>query len=95
MLAFWTGDDEARIERLMNASALGKRGKWTDRADYREPTISNAIAAQTEFYDPTRPAQTRKGRISADPAADAERRGGGGAGQTRDHLRKRKPDGGA
>lgn len=45
-LAFWTGCDGARIERLMWLSAL-KREKWTEHRTYlRELTISNVLAAQ-------------------------------------------------
>lgn len=39
-LAFWTGKDAARIERLMQQSAL-KRDKW-EREDYLPRTIGNA-----------------------------------------------------
>jgi Protein of unknown function (DUF3987) len=44
-LAFWTDSDAARMERLFGASALGGRGKWIDRADYRATSIANAIEA--------------------------------------------------
>ena len=50
MLAFWTGWDAHRIESLFNVSALGKRRKWTSRPDYRQRTISNAIAATPNGY---------------------------------------------
>jgi hypothetical protein len=47
-LAFWTGKDGARIERLMRQSAL-VRDKWDDREDYLgERTISNAIRMQRD-----------------------------------------------
>ncbi len=42
-LAFWTGRDCARIERLMRQSALA-RSKWDDRPDYLPRTIMNAVA---------------------------------------------------
>lgn len=46
-LAFWTGCDVARIERLMQRSAL-KRGKW-EREDYLvERTIMGACAQQRD-----------------------------------------------
>jgi primase-polymerase (primpol)-like protein len=35
LLAFWCGNDPARIERLFSQSALGQREKWQTRADYR------------------------------------------------------------
>ena len=43
-LAFWTGKDCARIERIMRQSAL-VRGKW-DRADYLPRTILRACGQQ-------------------------------------------------
>jgi putative DNA primase/helicase len=51
MLAFRTGNDAARMERLFSASALGQREKWTDRPDYRQRTIDNAI----KFNGPNSP----------------------------------------
>lgn len=43
-LAFWTGNDGPRIERLMRASALA-RDKWDDRPDYLvERTIGGVLA---------------------------------------------------
>ena len=41
-LAYWTGKDEERIDKLFRQSAL-YRAKW-DRADYRTNTISLAIS---------------------------------------------------
>lgn len=46
LLAFWTGADSARIERLMRTSALA-RPKY-DREDYLPRTISNACSMQRE-----------------------------------------------
>lgn len=43
MLAYWTGDDAARMERLFDGSALARRGKWRERQDYRALTIASAI----------------------------------------------------
>jgi hypothetical protein len=45
-LAFWTGCDQARMERLMRASAL-VREKW-ERADYLPRTIRGACSRQRE-----------------------------------------------
>lgn len=45
-LAYWTGKDCARIERLMERSALN-RDKW-GRADYLQRTILGAVARQDE-----------------------------------------------
>jgi len=45
-LSFWTGNDCARIDRLMRRSALA-RDKWDDRGDYYLPrTIIRACAMQ-------------------------------------------------
>src|SRR5262249_41470336 len=52
MLAFWAGPGESRTERLVNRSAWGQRDKWTDRADYREMTIGNALEDMDTFYKP-------------------------------------------
>lgn len=56
LLAFWTGKDAARIDRLFRQSGLF-REKW-DRAarsgeTYGEGTIKRAIDACTEVYDPS------------------------------------------
>lgn len=46
-LAFWTGRDVARMERLMRRSALA-RPKWDDRVDYLvERTIRGACGVQS------------------------------------------------
>ena len=52
MLAFWTGPDPARIDRLFRHSGL-MREKW-ERQDYRDRTITKALADTTEFYSPGR-----------------------------------------
>lgn len=49
MLAFWTGKDAERMERLFSKSAPGQREKW-QRADYRERTIKHALLAVKEVY---------------------------------------------
>lgn len=50
MLAFYTGNDPERIERLMRKSGL-VRAKW-DRADYLTRTIERALNGRTDFYKP-------------------------------------------
>jgi hypothetical protein len=50
MLAFWTGGDPIRMDRLFRASGL-YREKW-ERAGYRDGTISEALKGKTEFYSP-------------------------------------------
>ena len=49
MLAFWTGPDPKRIDRLVANSGLF-RTKWR-RVGYRRDTISTALAERTEFFD--------------------------------------------
>ncbi|WP_287278662.1 VapE domain-containing protein [Ralstonia sp.] len=65
-LAFWTGKDAARIERLMRRSAL-VRSKWDDRDDYLGPrTILGACGQCRQVY--------RDPRLAAPapaPASDA------------------------
>ncbi|MFC6837547.1 phage NrS-1 polymerase family protein [Halomarina ordinaria] len=56
LLAFWTGGDRMRIERLFRQSGL-HREKWddvhyADGSTYGEKTIERAIANTSEFYDP-------------------------------------------
>lgn len=47
-LAFWTGGDCARIERLMRQSAL-VRDKW-DREEYVSDTITKSVGQQSTFH---------------------------------------------
>lgn len=49
MLAFWTGRNCERIERMMRQSALA-RAKWDDRPDYLETTILKACRFVTTVY---------------------------------------------
>lgn len=49
-LAFWTGRDAPRMNRLFRRSHL-MRDKW-DRADYRETAIAKAISGTAECYTP-------------------------------------------
>jgi hypothetical protein len=50
ILTFYT-QEEAQLERLFSASALGRREKWRRRADYRRRTITRALANLGEVYD--------------------------------------------
>jgi len=50
MLAFYT-QDEAQLERIFSASALGQRDKWRRRDDYRKRTIRKALDGLGETYD--------------------------------------------
>ena len=59
-LAFWTGKDPDRIDRLFRQSGL-MRDKW-GRDDYRKNTINAACAVTTETWTP--PSIPRKTRSS-------------------------------
>ncbi len=50
VLAFWTGCDPERMERMFSASALGQRDKWRRRADYRGSTVETAISNCNGVY---------------------------------------------
>lgn len=51
LLAFWTGGDEQRIERLFSQSGL-VREKWRAREDYRDRTIRTAVQDCPSYYEP-------------------------------------------
>lgn len=51
MLAFWTGRDPERMERLFSASALRQREKWAGRPDYRRSTVEKATSGCTRVYE--------------------------------------------
>ncbi len=48
-LAFWTGGNCERIEKLMRMSSL-KREKWDYHKSYMQRTITNAVGRQSGFY---------------------------------------------
>ncbi len=48
-LAFWTGKNCLRIERLFTRSALA-RPKWNSRPEYRKATISRGVAICKDVY---------------------------------------------
>ena len=52
-LAFWTGKDAKRMERIWVRSPLGSRDKTQKREDYRNSTIAYAIEKVTDVYKPT------------------------------------------
>jgi hypothetical protein len=60
MLAYWTGGDAERIDRLFRQSGL-MRDKW-ERADYRERTIARALADLQQVYTPTATPRTERKR---------------------------------
>jgi hypothetical protein len=51
-LAFWTGPEVERIDRLFRQSGL-MRDKW-ERPDYRKGVIGKALEGRTKFYKPKR-----------------------------------------
>jgi hypothetical protein len=51
-LAFWTGKNPARINRLFRRSGL-MRDKW-ERPDYMQGTVGKACSMQKRFYDVVR-----------------------------------------
>lgn len=55
-LAFWTGKDCARMDRLFRRSAL-VRPKYTEREDYRIDTVTKACAHITDVYSKPTAAQ--------------------------------------
>lgn len=63
-LAYWTGKDCERMERLFFLSELGKRDKWQNREIYRRDTIMKAAASCGSVYkkpDPTGKIKVRVG----------------------------------
>lgn len=69
-LAFWTGCDITRIERLMRRSKLA-REKWDDRGDYLVGrTISNACRMQREVLQ-DKPTQAERAVAAAEAPASA------------------------
>ncbi len=71
MLAFWTGRDPERIDRLFRASGLC-REQWAEREDYRQRTIAAALQ-RGEFYSPamrtTQPSKPHRKRSRHTPNA--------------------------
>lgn len=50
-LAFWTGKNAGQMERIWLGSKLGSRKKTQTRNDYRQRTISAAIASCKDVYE--------------------------------------------
>jgi hypothetical protein len=57
-LAFWTGKDTERMDRLFRGSAL-YREKW-ERSDYRRSTIETAISRCQKVYTGSTPTEGRE-----------------------------------
>lgn len=69
-LAFWTGNDQARIDSLFRHSGL-MREKW-ERGDYRAATVGGAVGKTKEVYSPPRPFTLLRPRIESAPADPEE-----------------------
>lgn len=72
ILAFWTGNDESRIDSLFRQSGL-YRDKW-EREDYRERTIRTAVNGDNEVYQPKHDSKLPK---HGQPGGDTQQAGGG------------------
>jgi hypothetical protein len=72
MLAFWTGGDPIRMDRLFRASGL-YREKW-ERAGYREGTLSEALDGKSEFYQPSTTVRLKNGTGEDSSEEKEERR---------------------
>lgn len=72
-LAFWTGKDCGRIDRLFRQSAL-MRDKWADRPQYVSDTISGAVARCRSVHQrPTVPEALTVAAVAAPPPSVAVR----------------------
>jgi len=74
MLAFWSGGDQAQVDRLVRRSGL-IRTKWDevhfrDGATYGEKTVERAIAGTTEYYTPRGTEHSTDTTTSLDDADD-------------------------
>lgn len=74
LLAFWTGNDPARMDALFRQSGL-MRGKWNEkrgRLTYGEKTIATASASGHEVYTPTTASPNGHHRVTVedDPLPD-------------------------
>jgi len=76
LLAFWTGKDAHRMDRLFRRSALYRRDKWDRPArsgeSYGQGTIARAIAASTQTYSQHPPGKIIQFRRKPEGASEAE-----------------------
>lgn len=87
-LAFWTGKDSARMDRLFRRSAL-MRPKYEQRAAYRESTITNAVSQCRRVYDVVKDNNRAQPTITA-PGTTGEATTGTGylmVGEMLDHFK--------
>ena len=68
-LAFWTGKDMPRMDRLFRQSGL-MRDKYRDRADYRTESVGNAARLCKKVYDT--PARQAGGGLPGLPTASGD-----------------------
>lgn len=73
-LAFWTGRDAARMDRLFRRSAL-VREKYLKRADYRNETITGAARACKTVFNKPRVQTTPAGEQTAQHPAHGKKFG--------------------
>ncbi|SEQ01342.1 phage NrS-1 polymerase family protein [Natrinema salaciae] len=76
LLAFWTGGDAARVDRLFRQSGL-LRDKWdevhyADGSTYGEKTVERAIASTDDVYDPTQSRSDDEGRTTKTEAQQTD-----------------------
>lgn len=80
MLAFWTGKDCERMDRMMRASSL-VRGKWDTHPTYLQQTILKAVGFVRSVYQQSRPVDATPATPPPPPeeieAAGFEPRNGG------------------
>lgn len=75
-LAFWTGKDCARIERLVSASGL-MREKWAGRPPYRQSTILRVVAGCKDVYAKPKQSVWEEPKPPAPPQVSPNPAGGG------------------
>lgn len=64
LVARWT-DDPAQVERVFSLSALASRAKWTDRADYRQRTVAQALeSVRTEAAAKDAPKRAAEAKVA-------------------------------
>lgn len=85
-LAFWTGKDAARMDRLFRMSQL-MRPKYQQRPDYRENTIRNAIGQCKKVYDVVKEKNTAQPSVDAPGGAAASGDEWLTVGQMLDHFK--------
>jgi hypothetical protein len=103
LLAFWTGGDRGRMDRLFRESGL-MREKWdevhyADGRTYGEVTVERAIQVTDERYNPSTGGESRDGAGGSDAASGVTTEttaeagdvpaGETGSGRSRAHLLER------